>query len=142
MELFIFLIIIVVLLIVVAPIVGIIFLVKVLSNKKAKTSSNVTRSQSKECPPIPSAKTSKESSELGIMRIRFDSTQMGLKTAEREQNMLESSERAADEWVRDNPAVEIMSITSTMGGMNASVTIWYKQHESKQRTNQSKDPTR
>jgi hypothetical protein len=106
-------------------IVGIIFAVRLFSKKKVKTSCSTTQNQSKNPPPFPSNKPG-QLSQQGIMRIRFDSSQMGLQTVAREQNMLESCEKAADEWINNNPTVKIISITSVLGGMNASVTVWYK----------------
>ena len=101
-------------------VVGTIFTVRLFSNKKVKTSYSISQHQSKNPPPLPSNKFGH------LMRIRFNSSQMGLQTVAREQNMLESCEKAADEWINNNPTIEIVSITSALGGMNASVTVWYK----------------
>ena len=124
---FIFFIIFVVLAMVSAVIVGIVLTVKMFSDNKAKTKSSVSSSSSQNYPPpIPSVGVAEDSSNEGIKRIRFDSTKSGIKTATREQDMLEASESAASDWLNKNPEFEIISITTSMGGMNASVTVWYK----------------
>lgn len=104
---------------------GVVLMVKFLANNKTKCSVSSTRSQNSP-PAIPSPEAAANLSKDSIRKIRFDSTKSGIMTASREQDMLESSERAASEWLSNNPELEIISITTAMGGMNAAVTVWYK----------------
>ena len=126
MELLLLFVFIIIVIPVIAIVVGIVFWVRMLSNKKVKTSSNTASNAANNGPPILPSQISERTSGSGLMRIRFDSTKTGIMTAGREQDMLESSERAANEWINKNSELEVVSITSTLGQMNASATIWYK----------------
>ena len=98
------------------------------SNGKARTTRTAPRP-----PPIPESSSTmtaqKSPAESGIRRVWFDSSKYGLLTPEREQAMLEASQKAATDWLNKNPSVDVISINTTMGKMNAAVTVWYKKQD-------------
>ena len=71
----------------------------------------------------------------GINCIRFDADQMGLMTAGRQRSMLQSSEQQALSWINNQKEIEIISISSALGQMNASTTIWFKYKKDKSSDN-------
>lgn len=61
-----------------------------------------------------------------IKYAHFEATKNGLHTAGLDRERIESARRQAQEWINQNPQLDIVSIDSSFGHMLAIVTVWYK----------------
>lgn len=61
-----------------------------------------------------------------IRYVRFEGELMGLHTAAHDRNRLEIAQKRAQEWMVQNPGVEIVSVDSAFGHYIAIVTVWFR----------------
>jgi len=58
---------------------------------------------------------------------RFESRLNGFFTAGRDSRMIAYAQSDAEDWMKDHPHIEIISIDTTCTRMLACVTIWYRE---------------
>lgn len=60
---------------------------------------------------------------------RFESRLNGFFTAGRDSRMIAYAQSDAEDWMKDHPHIEIISIDTTCTRMLACVTIWYRESQ-------------
>jgi hypothetical protein len=58
---------------------------------------------------------------------RFESRLNGFFTAGRDSRMIAYAQSDAEDWMSNNPQIEVVSIDTTCTRMLACVTIWYRE---------------